>query len=130
MWSAIDAGGVICYSAGTGHGKLLKAEAFSQCNGPAKLAELLAMALRSRGHAVDAAHATAEKYDTDTLFLIGSYSDSIIVNWFVRRDTHHAWKKRRVLTMPQARAALLAIMATPADKSSREECERIIGGET
>jgi hypothetical protein len=72
---------------------------------PAKLVELMAMALRARGvHCIVAVYFGCD----DTMIQIGD----------------------RVFTMPQARTMLAAIMATIADDFSKWQCERIIRNET
>jgi hypothetical protein len=82
-------------------------EAYRATDDPAKLAELMAMALLARG--------------VELLGIAFCVVDGSIVVV--------ASKWRRVRTMPQARAALLTIMALPADASSKPQCERIVRGD-
>ena len=84
-----------------------QATALYDVSDPVKLAELLAMALRARG--------------VDVVSADHHWTGSIVI--VLRGD------ERIVLSMPQARTVLAAIMALPADESSREACERIIRGD-
>ena len=76
---------------------------------PAKLAELMALALRARGFGG----------------AIYVHEQELHVCWSMTANcTTTQW-----LTVPQARARLLRIMHTPADPTSRDECERILRGD-
>jgi hypothetical protein len=86
--------------------------AYAAIDDPAKLAELLAMALRARGSTW-----AAEADDDDAQ------------NVLIYQERANGCSYRSV-PLSTARAALAAIMATPADPSSRERCERIIRGES
>lgn len=88
---------------------------------PARLAELMAMALRARGFDVPGPHEQ-------------SYWAQLVI------DVLREWNQLRVelpendsvlvLDMPTARTKLLAIMVTPPDESSREACKKILRGDT
>lgn len=91
-------------------------------NDPAKLAELMASALRSRGiHVLQqfepivypCAHATVKN------------SDIVVRVWPV--DSEHG--TNYVLSPSECRAKILAIMKTTPDESSRKTCEQILKGE-
>jgi hypothetical protein len=87
---------------------------------PAKLAELIVIALRARD--IDAVGVDGENPGCrSAAFAVWSNSDGVVID-------DDACKFHE-LTMPQARRILAAIMATPADVSSREQCERLIKGE-
>ena len=76
---------------------------------PVKLAELMALALRARGFGG----------------AIYVHEQELHVCWSMTANcTTTQW-----LTVPQARARLLRIMHTPADPTSRDECERILRGD-
>ena len=86
---------------------------------PAKRAELMAMALRARG--IDAA---VERWQI-------TQPPSDIVIWHDEQNIRiyggRVWQVwRRSLSMAQARDILAAIMRTPADESSKSQCEQII----
>jgi len=101
--------------------------AWSASRDPAKLAELMAMGGESRGMVVLifplAARATTAPILRDKATLV-----------FYDVDAIHIYPSLsltpRILTLGQVRADLLAIMSTPANETSRNECERIIRGES
>jgi hypothetical protein len=81
---------------------------------PAKLAELMANALRVRG-LVDGNHVRITHY-------MHPIKNQTIGIWWPRRC------KNADCDMAEARAKLLAIMQTAPDKSSRKACESILRG--
>jgi hypothetical protein len=78
---------------------------------PAKLAELLVLGGKVRG-----------------LKIFGSNVFPSHCGIFVLFATASGAPFRRTLTIPEARALLAAIMATPADESSREQIEALFRG--
>jgi hypothetical protein len=82
---------------------------------PAKLAQLMAMGLRARG--IDAGPINHDGWE------IWPYKDKIIV------DTTYMEDAMFFFALPEFRALLARVMATPADESSREQCEKLIRGE-
>lgn len=93
----------------------------------AKLAELGAMALRARGFA-DTAHFD-DDFALTSQFRIRVQDDGEIVCVVWRIEGTHKLQCVRC-TLPQFRALLARIMATSPDESSREQCERMIRGES
>jgi hypothetical protein len=96
---------------------------------PAKLAELMAMGLRARtyGDAIVVApnrssNRTPSRRDY-VVYWDGERGGMIRVKMPCGTGTGEPLRR---LNMSEARAALRAIMATPADESSCEACERII----
>jgi len=97
---------------------------------PAKLTELMMMALRARGF--DAACDWSDRHDfyvawwpNDPQYVDGT-------QWIhVRAGSFGRFKglSTNELDMPATRAKLLRIMRTPADETSRDECERIVRGD-
>lgn len=81
---------------------------------PAKLAELMASALRTRG------------FDADVFPWTPQNGTPWTPRVHVRLSGHGAIR----FELPQARAELLAIMQTEPDESSHETCERILRGDT
>ena len=91
----------------------LRVEAFVAVHDPKTFAELMAMALRARGMAnVCAHHFLGHEWVVATM-CVGIYGATLVS----MRD------------MRQARKALLAVMATPAEESSFEEVRRIVATE-
>ena len=93
--------------------------AYKDIDEPKTLAELMAMALRARG--IDAA---VERWQI-------TQPPSDIVIWHDEQNIRiyggRVWQVwRRSLSMAQACASILAIMRTPADESSKSQCEQII----
>ncbi len=86
---------------------------------PAKLAELGVMALRVRG--VDACVFGDDCFPWQWGILATEQWIEILP---------HDVPERIIYSMPQFRALLARIITTPPDESSRDECERIIRGET
>ena len=86
---------------------------------PAKLAELMVLALRARGFDVGP---FAVRGGT-TIQIWASNFGTIVV------ETNGPDYSHTSLTMLQTRAKLLAIMQTPPDESSRDACEQILKGE-
>jgi hypothetical protein len=86
---------------------------------PAKLAKLMAMALRRRGPSVEVVDFD-KRYDSLADVAVFVDGDSICLETGDDLCT---------LAMPKARAKLLAIMQTEPDASSRGTCERILRGE-
>jgi len=107
-----------------------EAAALIAIDDPAKLAALMAMALRSRG--VDVAlYDQRGMWTWQTQFAvypcwITVQLDPEIHGVSVEHTSGHGFD----MTPTQAHAMLVAIMATPADDSSRDACERIIRGES
>jgi hypothetical protein len=91
---------------------------------PTKLAELLTLGVCSRGFAV-ADHFDDERAPIDQL-RVRVQGDTIAIV-FRRKGTHRL--ACRTLTMSQLRAMIAAIVATPADESSSDTCEKLIRGE-
>lgn len=97
---------------------------------PAKLAELMASALRARGFDVHTHRFLAECPD-------GSDScDADVLIWQAEHDGTMALdiglgddNASRDMDATTFRAALLTITQTPPDESSRETCKRIIRGD-
>jgi hypothetical protein len=87
-------------------------EALEVINNPTKLAELLDVALNARG--VES-QALTPKDGLCAVAYVAS-SDGEVV--------------RYMRPIPEARGDLVAIIATPANKTSRDECERIVQGDT
>jgi hypothetical protein len=111
-------------------------EACSAVNDPAKLAELMAMALRARGVNTDLDN------DSWSVTIVRHLVNGVRISprsWLLPSGVPHTTTTRRHATlslpgreydfdMPEARAKLLAIMATSANETSRDECERILRG--
>jgi len=91
-----------------------QATALYDVSDPAKLAELHAMGLRARG------------IDADVFPWIPEDGTP----WTPRVHIRLAGNGIVRLELPEARTLLLAIMALPADDSSRGACERIVRGES
>ena len=91
---------------------------------PAKLAELMASALRARGLEMT--------IDTDRdNVCISVLNGDIVVEYEQQGERAPGdWSgySKVVFALPTARTQLLAIMQTTADPSSRETCERILRG--
>jgi len=82
---------------------------------PAKLAEVMAIALGARGFVnSNKLRITCWEHPTTKVLMIGIWSPKRCENFDC--------------DMPTARLKLLAIMATPANKTSRGGCERILKG--
>jgi hypothetical protein len=81
---------------------------------PAKLAELMAVGLLAR-----------ETVRVTVVVELGQITVARWTGWGNESLMQFEWVRKDV-SMPQARALLAAIMATPADESSRETCERIV----
>jgi hypothetical protein len=93
---------------------------------PAKLAELGAMALRARGIDAIAVQANAENAAK-----VNAANPDFAIVWAKNGVFLTAWKfDWRTESASDIRALLARIMATPADESSREQCEGLIRGES
>ncbi len=100
---------------------------------PAKLAELMASALRARGVAVELLPPRARvDYDHHedpphgacrvVAFMPDGFQHRVDIEWIPSEGLCLC------MLLPTARAKLLAIMQTTADPASRETCERILRG--
>jgi hypothetical protein len=96
----------------------------------AKLAELLAMALRARG--VDAVSRRRADYGVKRLDLVHAVviwdqSQSAQGAALLDIDGYCVWK---IVALSDIRNMLAAAMATPANTSSRDQCMRLVRGES
>jgi hypothetical protein len=118
-------------------------QAYDAVRSPAKLAELLAMALRARGlwASIEAwnegaySPATQRVEITKTHYRLWADASSA-------HEVDHEWSQcvgdvceHYILdidaeAMTKARAFVAAIVATPPEESSRGQCERIVRGES
>lgn len=92
---------------------------YNDVHDPAKLAELGAMALRARGFIVEL---LSDYYPRDQM------SYGVVITW-TNTSVDVRFDEWQNMTLPQFRSILARVMATPADESSREQCEKLIRGE-